>query len=612
MKLFSLSNLQQQAVETFRRFPLSILSALTGTILFILVIYRLNAGADDWQFLRTGMSCYLCMLFSISVVLYSERFTFSRAKKLMTLILAVALGVVYYMLLPDEFREKEALRFVLFTSGLHLLVAFSPFLVHGEMNGMWQFNKSIFLRILAAAIYSGVLYAGLALAMLAVDQLFDIKIRGEYYGYLWVTIAGLFNTWFFLAGVPENIPSLNDETDYPKGLKVFTMYVLLPLITIYMVILYLYAGKILITGNWPVGWVGYMVIAFAIFGILSFLLIYPLREDESNMWVKSYSKLFYFLLIVPIVLLFTAIFKRINQYGITEERYLVLVLAFWLSFVTLYLILSGGKNIRIIPASLCVVAFLSAVGPWGAFSVSHRSQFRELTRLLESNHVLVNAKADTVKTHDVASEEYERIKNIVRYISHFHGRDKLQELFDLNLDSLAIEDKKNSFTSLGETNLIIDLLKLKKIESADQNGNRYFRINNEEKLLHQCSGYDFIKTISLNSETESIEFFSEADTVTLSFDSETGTVRFSCRNLEPLVLETREMLSGLSDSGDDTVPPEMLMLETDNAQWKAKIIFTTVNCSREQGKLQIDYANGLFLLKINSSAENEIGEQGSR
>jgi hypothetical protein len=116
------------------------------------------------------------------------------------------------------------------------------------------------------------------LRWLLYKQLFQVDIKDKYYFDLFIIISGIFNTWFFLSGVPENLPSLEDETSYPKGLKIFTIYVLLPLVCIYLVILYAYAGKILITTQWPVGWVAYLVIAFSIFGILSFLLIYPLAK----------------------------------------------------------------------------------------------------------------------------------------------------------------------------------------------------------------------------------------------------------------------------------------------------------------------------------------------
>lgn len=612
MKLFSLSSLSQQAGETLKRFPLALISAAAGTTVMLMLVHKSFSGSEDWQLSRLAMSCYLSMLLAISVSFYAERFTFSAQKKYLSYGLSLGMIALYYFSLPAEFNEKEAIRFLLFTTGLHLVVSFSPFLVRGEMNGMWQFNKNIFIRILISGLFSGVLFVGLTLAMFAVEQLFDLKMQGQYYAYLWIVIAGIFNTWFFLSGVPENIPSLNDTTDYPKGLKIFTVYVLLPLIMIYMVILYLYAGKIVITSNWPVGWVGYMVIAFAVFGILSFLLIYPLRDDETNPWVKFYSRLFYFLLIVPIVLLFTAIYKRINQYGITEERYFVLVLAFWLSFITLYFIVTNGKNIRIIPLSLCLVVFLSSFGPWGAFSVSHNSQFNELTILLDSNHVLINGKVDTSKTHDMQSKDYERANDIVRYITSMHGNEKLQNIFFVNLDSLIAADKKVDSTSRGENNLILDLLRLNKIEDVDSDAGIYYRIKNLPML--NSSGYDFTRDFEIYNRDDkySVDFSAGADSVELIYYSETGLIILSARSFEPHEFNLNNLLDSLPQSDDDEFSQGLLSLDNDNMQWKAKIIFRSISLSMDKGKPKLNSASGTLLLRINDAGENEVGEKRTK
>jgi hypothetical protein len=612
MKLFSLNSLLQHAGETLKRFPQALLFSAAATVAMIVLISRDFKVDENFEVMRFAMATYIGMLLTISVALYTERFTFSGAKKYAAWIFAIALVVFYYFSVPNEVDEISGVRFMLFSVGLHLLVSFSPFLVRGEVNGMWQFNKSIFIRILTSGLYSGVLYAGLALAMLAVDQLFDVKVEDKYYGYLWFTIAGIFNTWFFLSGVPKNLASLNDETSYPKGLKIFTMYVLLPLITIYMVILYAYAAKIVITGNWPVGWVGYMVIAFAIFGILSFLLIHPLRDDEANPWVKFYSRLFYFLLIVPIILLFTAIYKRINQYGITEERYFVLVLAFWLSFIVLYFIATKGKNFRVIPVSLCIVVFLSAFGPWGAFNVSHNSQFKELTALLDSNHVLLNGKVDTSKSHDVSSKDYERIKDITQYLNRMHGIKKLQSYFTANLDTVTKTEDGRITGRWSEGNRIFDLFKLNKIVSADDSPYLNFRTNS--RFMQNTEGYDFVKEFNIYSRNQEFieDFFTEEDSVHLVYSEETGQITLSGKNVEPLTMNFRALLDSLPKEDDNYLSQSQLTLEADNRQWKAKIMLSELSVERENGEIKLNRADGLLMLLFNNSVENEVGEKGMK
>ncbi|MBK9320884.1 MAG: DUF4153 domain-containing protein [Bacteroidetes bacterium] len=111
---------------------------------------------------------------------------------------------------------------------------------------------------------------------------------------------------------------LEKENDYPNGLRIFTQFVLLPLVTIYLGILYVYELKILITMNWPRGWVSYLVIGFSTAGILALLLVWPLRNDDRYKWVKTFTRLFYIALLPLIALLFFSIYIRVKEYGITE------------------------------------------------------------------------------------------------------------------------------------------------------------------------------------------------------------------------------------------------------------------------------------------------------
>ncbi len=134
--------------------------------------------------------------------------------------------------------------------------------------------------------------------------------------------------------------------------------------------------KIIVTAQWPVGWVSYLILVYSVLGVLALLLIHPIRNQQGNKWIVGFSSFFYIALIPLLCLLYLAIFKRVNTYGITELRYYVLLLATWLLALNLYFVFSKIKSIKIIPVSLCILALFSTVGPWGAFQWSLRSQQR--------------------------------------------------------------------------------------------------------------------------------------------------------------------------------------------------------------------------------------------
>jgi len=173
-------------------------------------------------------------------VLFTEKKKWGNGRAIGLQIIGIVLLVGYACSVPSDLGNAPAihiLRMLLIAVALHLFVAFAPFTGSGEINGFWHYNKLLLLRLITTAVYTVVLYAGLALALAALDNLFGMSVPGKRYAELWIIILGLFNTWSFLAGIPENLSPLEESTDYPKGIKIFAQYILFPLVIIYLVIL---------------------------------------------------------------------------------------------------------------------------------------------------------------------------------------------------------------------------------------------------------------------------------------------------------------------------------------------------------------------------------------
>jgi hypothetical protein len=606
MKLFSLSNLVAKASETFRRFPLPLLAAVATTVTMICVMETIEPGDHilNQLFWRIAAVLSLFTVTSIALALSFERFSVSQPRRLIFYgVLAVAVAL-YFVSLPDELHDTSSIRWLSLVVAVHALVSFSPFLFRNEMNGMWQFNKSLFIHFLISAVYSVVLYLGLAGALAAVKVLFELHIEPKYFADLWFVIAGIFNTWFFLTGVPRDIPALDKATDCPKGLKVFTVHVLLPLISVYLVILYLYAAKILITQDWPVGWVAYMVMAFSGFGILSFLLLYPLRNDETNRWVKVYSRLFYYLLILPLIMLYISIFKRINMYGWTVDRYFVILLALWLTYITIYLIVTSGRNIRMIPLSLCVVAVLSTFGPWGAFDISHKSQMFELTELFSKQQMLSGGKVKTDQKYEMSDKNADRMRSIITYMIWMHGYKTLQPLYTQNLDSVIMtKSVAGSHPNLSkQKEAILELVDIKENRTFDsEDRERGFEVRGHD--MFSAAGYDYtavynvVFTGRMHNEPTMTKFKVGADSVEFIDESAKNTFTIKSATRETLVLHADSMIATLFNDSEQQ-PAERLTLSAENDQWKARLCFAQITIGTENHKSTITRGHSMLMLKF--------------
>jgi len=437
MKFPSIKNLAESTLNTTKRFPFEILFALCGAIAGTAWTKNHDfGGLYKDTCIRLMMMANLGLLLSLAATLYTEGRGFTGSKKFLLKSAAVIISVPLFWLLNPFEREYDTLRFFLLSFAFHLLVAFAAFTLKGKVHGFWQFNKTLFLRFLAGILYSAVLYLGLLAAILSTKYLFNVHWNDDTYLILWIWIVCIFNSTFFLAGVPADFSALDEDVTYPKALKIFTQYVLIPLATVYVVILLAYEVKILIEWRLPKGYVSNLILGYAVFGILSILLVYPIREHAENKWLKIYARSFYFLLIPLIVLLFLAMFARVLPYGITPQRYLLIVLAVWLLFITFYFLLSKKQNIKIIPVSLCLLTLLSVYGPQGAFSMSTYSQRGILIKVFKKYNAFHDGKLQPVKDKNIDESDGRNAIAKLNFLTSNDNWDVLQPYLKENLNTV--------------------------------------------------------------------------------------------------------------------------------------------------------------------------------
>ncbi|HEX8327545.1 MAG TPA: DUF4153 domain-containing protein [Hymenobacter sp.] len=437
MTLPSLQRLTTGAIRVWQRFPLALLCGfvLGGISIYYNHLEFEKKSALSWFFPALS-TAGLGLTLLLTVALLAERHRWPAVWRWGAQAGAVALLGTWYWLVPSEGNLEWGLRLVLLGVGLHLSVSAAPHLAelrHGaDTPGFWRYNETLFLRILTAVLYSGVLFVGCSLALLAIANLFDVELNEHIYTDLFVVLGTVFNTWFFLAGVPEDFAALEAATEsYPKGLKLFTQFVLLPLVVLYLGILYAYMGRIVLLWTLPKGWVSTLILALAVAGIFALLLIHPIRHSAENAWIRTFARWFYRALFPLLALLAVAIGTRVRDYGITEERYFVLVLAAWLFGMAIYFLVRRGQGIVWVPTSLALVAFLSAAGPWGAFAVAQRSQLNQLRQLADQYHLLKNGRLDDAgkRVPNLPFEARKRISSIFDFFGQRDAVASLQPLF---------------------------------------------------------------------------------------------------------------------------------------------------------------------------------------
>lgn len=422
--MFQIKKVSQDILNTLIRFPIPILAGVLAFIFFILEIHFNESGSvesKNYTYIKLFLECVSAISYFTAVDIFAESKKIELSKRIGLYILGFCiLGMHFYSITPGMFDSESVFvsRYLIFISSFHLLVSFLAFYQKDEIRSFWQYNYFLFIKFFMSFAFSLTLFIGLASALLAIDKLFHVDLEYNYYADLLLFIFLIVQTIIFLYSIPKSFAVFKPKQIFNKSIRIFVQYILLPIVLVYIIILYLYLFRIIIYNDIPSGWVCIPILIFSIVGILTYLLIYPIRRDSANRAIFIFSKYFFYILLPLLTLYFIAIIKRIMPYGITEDRYLVFMLGFWLLMISIYIIVSKRDNIIFIPVSLFLVLFLSAIGPWGMFQLSVQNQVRRLESLLEKNQLLVNNKlVIPAKDYMIPEQSASSIRSILNYLN---------------------------------------------------------------------------------------------------------------------------------------------------------------------------------------------------
>lgn len=572
LKIPSINTVWKSLRNILIRFPLQSLIALFAMSLWLSVA---DSYANDYVNLINKLIALSLVAFtsSLSVALFAEsRKVFGWKSWAMQLLIIGASYSIALCVYPEYFKT-DVLKIILLILTGHLLVSISPYLNKSDPLTLWNFNKTLFLHFLTSVLFSVILYIGLAVALFTTETLFQIDYNGDIYFKLFIIISVGFNTLFFLYGVPPNLNELPMQNAYPKGLKFFIQYVLIPLIVIYLAILLVYELRIVFSMQLPDGMVAVLIMGYAALGILSYLLIYPIRNDSGQAWVNHFSRLFFWFMLPLLILLFIAIAVRIQDYGITEMRYFVFALALWLTFLTLYFITIKEPNIKIIPTTLIIIILLGVIGPFSASILSKGSQQSRLTDYMVMNN-------DTAKLGKASA---------ISYLVEYYGMSAVQGVTNQNLIKIQREiladdstHKSNYYIKKKLKDTTFSLLGVNQYNYPHQY--RYVNFTNQEKVISN-NDFDYVFWIEYNSLDQ--EFESPIGPIKIS-KVYNSSIRMEIKENTKVIFDINDLRTKLAEryksqlvrsentnialqTNKATAPSDLMLLEVSNNQYEVKI-----------------------------------------
>lgn len=408
-----------QLVRSVQRFTEPILIAVVMVVIGILINH--DAGLDEEVFAKVLLTLALGLLLYGNAILFIERKT--NLKK-WRLIFDGAIGIfliVFYFLLPKDLGQEFFLRYIASMLVLFLLFTIIPYFYKRRYYSIYCLE--LLTSFLVTYLYTLVLYLGLIALVFTVDQLFDLNMDGKIYLDFFMIATGVFGIAYFLGRIPTQEEQISQE-DYPKVFRVLFLSIIMPLLAAYTVILYAYFGKILIEGIWPEGLVGNLVLWYGFISMIILFCIYEL-EGKSN-WVKSFNRVFPIALFIPLGMLFSAIWIRTKEYGVTLPRYFVWLSGIWFVLIAIYLIQKKWRYSTFIILSFMAFALIAAFGPLSGYEVSFRSQSNRLERLLTENGML--EEEEIIPNANLSKDQQNEISSILSYMNSLDAFNRLDHI----------------------------------------------------------------------------------------------------------------------------------------------------------------------------------------
>ena len=396
-------NLFPDMKKGIERFPVTV---IFGLILFIVTIFSIEGS---YYKLETWIEYLIIAIpFSATVELIREKYFENKNRKFFRII--NFFGTILFIFVSKMFFKNyfagEVINVTAAVLIFYVLFYLIPIVYRNENRE--KYLQSVVGNQIITIGFALVLFLGFSAIIGTVDVLL-VNLLHTLYIHAFVFSSAVFGVIFFVSRLKEKDESLENYA-LPKIVEILICYILIPLILIYTAILYLYFAKIIFTLKMPKGVVSHLVLWYTAFSLFIIIMVTPITF--KNKFAKFYKKFFPMISVPLILLALFSINERIFQYGITENRYLVVILVIWLLFnMILYIVKNDVKWVLI---SYIFAILIAVFSPFNLVTVSINSQNKRLERLLIKNGIIQNGKI-TNKNDKVSIKSKNEIMSVIDY-----------------------------------------------------------------------------------------------------------------------------------------------------------------------------------------------------
>lgn len=363
LKHSSITDWLKQFGRSITRFPVAVILLM---FLSAYLIYFIHVGGvpEKWQFFCIFYPATGALL-AVSLQLLTEDFKHRIAAVVTQVVIHLLwLGISLYLAQFDRFSLPQLLGVFATVVSMVLSVFLLCFYRKGDDVPFWNFSINSLVAMVAGFMVGGLLTLGLILFAQSLEWLFGVTAIDFVYADIPAVCMVLLAPLLFMSQIPAGKEKFDRQVvSYSGFLRGVAQYLFIPLLALYLVALYVYAAKILISWQLPTGWVSYLVSASMLGMVILLFITYPVQHEQGKSFFKTVTRWLPLAMLPLLALMTVAIGRRLSDYGITVSRLYLLVFNIWCYVVCIGLLLGRNKRIWWIPALFAAVLFLISVGP---------------------------------------------------------------------------------------------------------------------------------------------------------------------------------------------------------------------------------------------------------
>lgn len=316
----------------------------------------------------------------------------------------------------------------------------------------WNFALSSITACVTANVIGCIMSGGICFLILSVHKLFDLSIDSTCYLYIVILCNVCLSMFLFLGLLPQKQEKHNTRPLQHSFLNGVIHYLFLPLTGGYLIVLYIYALRILINWELPIGWVSWLVITLMTGCIVIEFGLYPSRmaqQKRTDNLIARWLPLF----VLPLLFLMTiGIIRRFNDYGVTINRLYLITLNIWCYFVCITLIIIKAKRISWIPISFSLVFLLTSVLPVNYASITRQIIQKEVNQTIIRQKPMLNLPLSQEQYNQwlktFSPEQARQINEKFIYLYEWFGKESICQWIDedasLYMLRTEFEDKQEN------------------------------------------------------------------------------------------------------------------------------------------------------------------------